>query len=64
MRFDPRKCGNVIVASAILHNFGIEVGDVFQAEDVDVENEPYHVEIADDAAGAQVRKGIILDYFS
>ena len=33
MRFDPRKCGNVIVASAILHNFGIEVGDVFQAEE-------------------------------
>lgn len=63
MRFEPHKCGNVIVASAILHNFGIEVGDVFQADEVDVENEPYHEEV-EDVAAAQVRRALILDYFS
>lgn len=52
-----------IVASTVLHNFGLEVGDVFQADEVYVENEPYHQEGAD-VAGAQVRRAIILDYFS
>lgn len=63
MRYKPNKCGNIIVASVVLHNFGIEVRDVYEADEVDVENEPYHEEVGDDN-GVQVRRAIILDYFS
>lgn len=63
MRFDPTKCGNAIVASCVLHNFGIEVGDVFQVDEVDVENEPYNVEVAEERGNA-VRRALILNYFS
>lgn len=63
MRFNPAKCGNIIVASSVLHNFGIEVGDVFQADEVDVENEPYEVEVVEER-GNQVRRALILNYFA
>lgn len=63
MRFHPAKCGNIIVASCVLHNFGIEVGDVFQVDEIDVENEPYNIEIAEER-GNQVRRALILNYFA
>ncbi|KAK5642226.1 hypothetical protein RI129_000731 [Pyrocoelia pectoralis] len=63
MRFHPTKCGNIIVASCVLHNFGIDVGDVYQVDEVIAENAPYHVEVVEER-GNLVRRALILNYFS
>lgn len=44
MRYDPNKCVNILLSPAVLHNFELEVGHVFQADEIDLENEPYITE--------------------
>lgn len=65
MRYKPNKCGNVIVAAAVLHNFGIEVGDVFYPDAVEVNDiDQYAFQPEANAAGQAVRRSIILNYFN
>lgn len=53
----------VIIAAAVLHNFGLDVGDVFKAKGIEFNDDDFAVEEAQEAGGNEVRRLIILNYF-
>lgn len=65
MRFSPERCANIVVACAVLHNFGISVGDVVINEDaaIDIDDHHFHFAPQNDVAGLEVRQNIILNHF-
>ncbi|XP_039279757.1 putative nuclease HARBI1 isoform X1 [Nilaparvata lugens] len=69
LRFSPRRCCIVIVACAILHNFGIKKGlfeDVLEPlpEDYDMEENEDQPEVADRPDGILTRNQIIRRHFT
>ena len=66
MRYDPVNCTNVIVAAAVLHNFGIDHGDdfEFQPNRPEPEEDDFHYQGDNNVKGIALRRSIILNYFS
>ncbi len=64
LRFSPRRCCNIIVATAILHNFAIEqhAPPVDTFFDDDASDEPFQAQV--DSQGDILRRHIIESYFS